>query len=78
MTKKSGVKGKTVRALARSTAAAERKFAREQRDSVAQIALLDTRPGRSTRERLRQILAADPGIAQRGAERRRARRRAGA
>jgi len=51
MTKHSGVKGKTVPALHRAQAAAQRLAEHAQRDPRKQLDLLDQRPGRSARER---------------------------
>ncbi len=53
MSENSGVKGKTVPQLHRAQAAEVRKRERESRSVDEQIALLDTRPGRSERERAR-------------------------
>lgn len=53
MSKNSGVKGKTIPQLHRSQAAEVRKRERESRSVDEQIALLDCRPGLSSRERAR-------------------------
>lgn len=53
MTEKSGVTGKTVIQLARTISAKDREAARAQRSSEEQLALLDTRPGKSQKERAR-------------------------
>lgn len=85
MTRKSGVPGKTVRALYRAQDAATRQVLRQQRTPQQQCELLDTRRGESRKERLRLgyvILATDPEIVPRRAteppkrHRRRAVRRA--
>ena len=81
MTRKSGVKGKTVRHLSRAQDAVTRQVLRAQRDPQAQIAVLDKRPGQARRERLRLgyvVLAADPEIVNKTPKRtrRRAKRQA--
>jgi hypothetical protein len=53
VSKGSGVTGKTLYQLARAQAAARREADRAERTPDQQLALLDTRPGNSARERAR-------------------------
>jgi hypothetical protein len=53
MSKNSGVTGKTVPQVIRAQLAAERVLKRAERTPEQQLALLDTRPGNSARERAR-------------------------
>lgn len=53
MTVKSGVPGKTVPALQRSQAALSRQLERSWRTHEEQLKFLDSRPGKSTKERAR-------------------------
>lgn len=53
MSKRSGVKGKTVMQLARSQGAVKRQAQRDQRTPDCQLEMLDVRPGESCRERAR-------------------------
>lgn len=53
MTHRSGVTGKTVPQVIRYAAAVDRQAERDARTSEQQLALLDSRPGNSTRERER-------------------------
>jgi len=55
MSKNSGVTGKTPWQVARAEAAQVRQAHRDERTPDEQLALLDTRPGSSVRERLRLI-----------------------
>lgn len=55
MSKATGIKGYTPDRLRRSQEAAERQKAREERGVQTQLALLDTRPGNSSRERRRLL-----------------------
>lgn len=57
MTRNSGVTGKTVPQLLRAEAAAQRQSERESRSAANQLALLDSRPGQSVRERRRLEVA---------------------
>lgn len=58
MTKNSGVPGKTVPQLIRAQAAEVRKRERAARTDEYQLALLDTRPGDSRKERARLAVTA--------------------
>jgi hypothetical protein len=55
MSKRSGVTGKTVLQLASSQAGLRRTEARATRNTEEQLKLLDTRPGKSRKERARLI-----------------------
>lgn len=55
MSKKSPIHGKTPFQAARSIGAAERRARREARDATQQLSELDTRPGKSTKERRRLL-----------------------
>ncbi len=57
MSKGSGVAGKTVIQLARSLGAVERKERREARTAAEQLAVLDSRPGKASKERRRLLKA---------------------
>lgn len=57
MSKRSGVPGKTVLQQARSIGAVPRRERREARTAAEQLALLDERPGKSARERMRLRIA---------------------
>jgi len=53
MTKTTGIKGKTVPQVIRTQAAEVRLRERAVRSAAEQLAVLDTRPGKSVRERAR-------------------------